>query len=513
MKHHPGDEELVRFADDDLTPAEAAEIGGHISACGQCGERIESVREALDGYQLFHETVLKKALGPPPRPWSAWRERRVVRFPLKRMLAAAAMVTLAVGLARRLERAPAVKASELLRKAAEAEQSATEPRRRIRIHSRRLTLVRAARMALTSEVSADAVQIRAIFEAAGYSWEDPLSVRAFSRWREGLAQKQDRVAITNGSYVVNTSTSEGVLAEASLTLRTRDLHAVAGTLQFRSANMVEMAEVDFEATAVPEAPKESPVLPEPASSPIPAAPRQVGPSDELHVLAALHRIGADLGEPVEVRREGSAVVVKGIGLAPARQEQVRAAVSGIPSVEVQFEGAHGRREHTAGEPRPVEPRPNPQGPNPLIAALQARQGENIAELSDRVLNADDRAIERAYALRGLARRFPIEVERQMNVADRRELAGIVSEHAGALARAVSELRRLLEPILPEREPGDGNQQSDWRGGATAILATVESLDQMLDGTVSADGGSVAEMLAQLDSQVAAMAAAAREMAR
>jgi hypothetical protein len=101
----------------------------------------------------------------------------------------------------------------------------------------------------------------------------------------------------------------------------------------------------------------------------------------------------------------------------------------------------------------------------------------------------------------------------MNVADRRELAGIVSEHAGALARAAAELRRLLEPILPERGPGDGNQQSDWQGGATAILATVESLDQMLDGTVSADGGSVAEMLAQLDSQVAAMAAAAREMAR
>ena len=38
------------------------------------------------------------------------------------------------------------------------------------------------------------------------------------------------------------------------------------------------------------------------------------PADELLVIAALHRIGADLGEPVEVRREGPEVVVNVAGV-------------------------------------------------------------------------------------------------------------------------------------------------------------------------------------------------------
>jgi anti-sigma factor RsiW len=190
MTIHPGDEDLLRLADDDLTAAEAAKMGGHMSVCAECRERLESVREALDGYQRFHDTVLKKALGRPPRPWFAVRKQAVVRFPVKRMLAAAAVVTLVVGVVGRLERTPAVKASELLGRAVQAEQSAPKQRGRIRIRTRRSTLVRTARIERVSDVPADAAEIRVMFDAAGYSWDDPLSAQAFVRWRDSTGQSR-----------------------------------------------------------------------------------------------------------------------------------------------------------------------------------------------------------------------------------------------------------------------------------------------------------------------------------
>jgi len=505
MTNHPGDEDLLRLADDDLTAGEAAKMGGHISVCAECRERLESVGEALDGYQRFHDTVLKKSLGRPPRPWAAVRKRAVVRFPVKRMLAAAAMVTLVFGVVRRLERTPAVKASELLRRAVQAEQSAPTPAGRIRIRTRRSTLVRAARIERVGDVPADPAGIRVIFDAAGYSWDDPLSALAFVRWRDGLKQKKDRVTSAEGSFVVSTSTSEGSLAEARLTLRAGDLHAVSGTLEFRSAETVEMTELTDDATAGAPPRQTAPLArPESARPAVPAAPPQLGPGDELHVIAALHRIGADLGEPVEVRREGGAVLVSSVGLTPERQEQVRAALSQIPGVEVRFEEARGRN-HAAEEPQRAASRPNTPIPNPLITELHAKLGGNTEELSERLIDANDRAVERAYALRALARRFPRTTERELSTADRRVLAAIVSDHLTTLAQATVELRRLLEPILPQGTPLEGHQTPpEWQVEAETILVSAQSLDQMLGGAAPADSERVAEELARLNAQMAAI---------
>jgi hypothetical protein len=414
------------------------------------------------------------------------------------------MVTLVFGVVRRLERTPAVKASELLRRAVQAEQNAPQPAGRIRIRTRRSTLVRAARIERVSDLPADPAEIRAMFDAAGYSWDDPLSAQAFVRWRDGLKQKKDRVTSAEGSFVVSTSTSEGSLAEARLTLRADDLHAVSGTLQFRSTETVEMTELADDAAGAPPRQTEPLARPESARPAVPAAPSQLGPGDELHVIAALHRIGADLGEPVEVRREGGAVLVSGVGLTPERQEQVRAALSGIPGVEVRFEEARGRN-HAAEEPQRAASRPNTPVPNPLITELHARLGGNSEELSDRLNDANDRAIDRAYALRALARRFPRTTERELSTADRRALAAIVSDHLTTLAQATAELRRLLKPILPQRTPVEGHQTPpDWQAEAETIQVSAQSLDQMLGGAAPADSERVAEALARLDVQMAAI---------
>ena len=171
---------------------------------------------------------------------------------------------------------------------------------------------------------------------------------------------------------------------------------------------------------------------------------------------------------------------------------------------MRFEEARGRN-HAAEEPQRAASRPNTPVPNPLITELHARLGGTTEELSERLIDANDRAVERAYALRALARRFPRTTERELTTADRRALAAIVSDHLTTLAQATVELRRLLEPILPQRTPLEGHQTPpEWQVEAETILVSAQSLDQMLGGAAPADSERVAEELSRLNAQMAAI---------
>ena len=59
-------------------------------------------------------------------------------------------------------------------------------------------------------------------------------------------------------------------------------------------------------------------------------------SEELRVLVALHEIGADLGDPVEVNSANGRILVSGVGVLPQRQRDIHKALDGMPNVTVQF---------------------------------------------------------------------------------------------------------------------------------------------------------------------------------
>jgi len=70
---------------------------------------------------------------------------------------------------------------------------------------------------------------------------------------------------------------------------------------------------------------------------LPPAPSVAGPAQELHVIAALHAIGADLGEAVQVTRRDGSLVVEATGLTTGRAQQVREAIAPIPGVNLRFD--------------------------------------------------------------------------------------------------------------------------------------------------------------------------------
>jgi hypothetical protein len=354
-----------------------------------------------------------------------------------------------VGIFRQLRETPSVKAANLLKKAVASAEARPQAVRRIRIRTRHAQFTRTVGR-LTVERAPEPAEVSALFQKAGYDPGDPLSARAYQEWRGRLGgNATDQVDSTAGAYRIRTEPQAGEVAAASLKLRASDLEPVEGRLEFRDSEFLDMSEIPEPSTRGESAPVasngvEAPLRPAEPSQPAAAAP---GPSasisDELQVLAALHRIGADLGDPVEVRLSEGKVEVGGTGVAPARQQQILEALADLPNVAVRF----SEPAPLTGEPSGLPPQ-TAAGPAPLVgvrARIEQQLGgrAEFERFSSQVLDDNEAAMARAYALRGLGRRFPAGSEASLPPADRVLLRRMAREHVNELARHADALDRAL----------------------------------------------------------------------
>ena len=176
---HPDRETLLRLLDEDLSATDQQMVDDHLVGCVACRNELEEVRDAAREYLRFHMAVVKPGLPPAPEPWTSldilaarvpvsYASRRVRMFPSipARWLAAAAAVAAVFVFLRLTQRAPEVKAAELLQKAKSAEAIAPVRPRSIRIKSRKAAWDRPARLAPSTAItSAEASGIRALLES------------------------------------------------------------------------------------------------------------------------------------------------------------------------------------------------------------------------------------------------------------------------------------------------------------------------------------------------------------
>jgi hypothetical protein len=347
-----------------------------------------------------------------------------------------------------LRQAPAVEASTLLRKAVAAESGpAARKPHRLRTRQRNQTVAPAAAFSLPPEVST-------LFIAANYDALEPLSAKAFETWRETLPRKNDEVLENQAenSYRVHTSTDSGELTSATLTLRMTDLHATAGRFEFRNQDWVELTEVpdDFPAGTPARADGLVPPAPGNVLPPAPALPHSsASAAEELQVVAALHRAGADLGDPVEVSRAPGRIVVTGTGLSPERQRELRSALEDLPNVALQFPDVGPVA--TPGD-APVPDAQSSQDlstSSDLSSRLEAQLGgsQPVENFSAQVLEHMEGAMTRAYALRRLAIQFPAETEARLSPADRTILRDLARDHLSTLRLEFVQLDHLILPVL------------------------------------------------------------------
>jgi hypothetical protein len=493
---HPGEEQLLRFADGELRPREAVVVRAHLEACWGCRTELEGLQHSIGDYVRYHES------GPvpqPPRPWDDLRvrmERLDQPRPLaprrapNRWLAVAAMVLLACLAVWRFERPQAASAAELLRRSVAAEVSAPRPHRQIRVRMRSRSFTRPALQTVASETGAAPVE--ALFAAARFNWEDPLSTRSYAAWHDALPEKADAVETPGGPEAgtvrIRTTTTQNALEEATITLRSQDLSPVSETFQFRGSEWIEISEIPGQPEAPP--PAAPAIAQEPAPETAPAARAEAaetnaGPTRELQVIAALHRIGADLGEPIEIARSGGQLLVTGTGMEPDRQQQVRSSLAGLPDVAVRFDN-----------PMPVEAEAGTgqaalsiaAARVPLQAEIEKAVGGRVAfeKFANRALDLSESAMERAHALRNLAERFPASAEAQLDPRDRSLLATLRREHAQQLAAAAAEIQASLQPVLASL--GARYTQTDsapaawpnWQAGTGQVFASTQEADQLLN---------------------------------
>jgi hypothetical protein len=366
-----------------------------------------------------------------------------------------------VGTFYQLRQAPSVQAAVLLRKAVAVSAIQARPAHRIRVrtsHRQEFTRLAGAQAAVMQV--AEIQVVAALFQAAHYDWNDPLSARAFQQWRDEQAHKTDEVTTVSNprasseSYTrIRTVAAEGELAEASITL-SGELSPVEERLEFRDREWVELSEIADTSTESAGGTVanhvEVPVrAAEPPSRPAAFAPRaSASISDELQVLSALSAVEADLGDPVDVALSDGKVVVTGEdGIPPQRQQKIRDSLAGIQHVEVEFSPSRPPAVPPAAAVAAGSAAGTP------VSSWQARLEKQLGgraefdRFSTQLLDLDDLAMQRVYALRRLAQRFSPEDEAQLSSQDLNVLHEMSRKHTAVLAEKVSGMEQILVPTL------------------------------------------------------------------
>lgn len=534
--HHPDDGLLLRFLDGELPARKARQIQKHLEACWQCRAEVEAIQATVAECIGYRQQVLGVEMPAPPNPWqdlSRGFERidasvaaqsmfqRWMHPPasLRWSLAAAAALAVVAGVLYQLRDTPSVQAATLLKRAVAASAAQpSHPARRMRFRSGSQQFVRAS--APGKAPAALPAAMEAKFEQAHYDASDPLSARSFQSWRDSQARKQDEVSTVadpqaqdGNCYRIRTTTPEGEVAAATLVLRIADLAPVEGTLEFRDNEWIEFTELPEAPDASAHAgaadlgaPERPAVPPSRLAATPPRAPASI--SDELQVLSALHQIGADLGDPIQVTRSGGRILVTGVGVASARRQLIQHTLESMPNVAVQFSepvAAPIPEGSPSAGPAPSGSVRTPASSSRIQDRLEERLGgrAELDRFTSQILDVDEGVMSRAYALRKLSQRFPAAAETGLSAADRRVLRDMAREHVTALATTAQSLQHALTPVLsslggnaPRRAATPG--VTNWQASAEDVVLASRRVEVLLSVLLGVAPG---QSSAQLPSDV------------
>ena len=542
-RRHSEEHYLLGYLDGELSARKARKVERHLESCGPCRAELEQLKDTLAECARYRQDVLAGQLPPAPQPWrDLYRdfsridehlanESLLVRLirPLvhsgapRWAFVTGLAVLIVVGTFLQLRQAPSVQAATLLRQAVTVSETKPRPAHRIRFrtsHQQEFTRLAGTPAALIQV--AEMRVVMALFQAAHYDWNDPLSARAFQQWRDEQVHKTDAVstvsnpeAPSESATQIQTVAAEGELAEAGIIFNS-DLAPVEERLEFRDREWVEISEIAETSTESAGGAGvnhvEVPVrAAEPPSRPAAFAPgSSASISDELQVLSALSEIGADLGDTVYVNlADGKVMVTGGEGVSPQRLQKIRDSVADLPHVEVAF---------TPVPAATVPPETGPTGSvvfsqtvSPMQSRLEKQLGSHAEfdRFSTQVLDLDDVAMQHMYALHRLAEKFSPEDEAQLSSKDRSILHEMSRKHTDVLAEKVGNMERILVPTLTSLGGTSGRVRpapahTAWQPAAEDVYRSasrVEVLVSQILGMSSTSGSAAAlpaELLAALN---------------
>jgi hypothetical protein len=425
----------------------------HLAKCDSCERGTEP---AIDRYRAYRREATR-LVPRPPHPWrDIWMEMdradailsRATRSesarrprPVWSGLAAGAVLG---GVLLLWPRPDARLRAETLLPQIEASVSRSPSRARqgLRVRTPAATFLRPALLGVSDRSSPN---WRERFRAARYDWNDPLSPRAFSEWRNSLKRKSDRVLIRPASsstpkeLTIQTTAQESLLQEASLTVDAASLLPIRAKFVFAPEDWIEISvipnflpEAEMAASHAPAVPKSADASE--ASGVIPQPPANDShASTELAVWLIADRLSDPTGEPIRMDiRDGNRISVTPYSLNAGQLQQLSVSLQGIPGVDLHI-------------------------PNSSQSAPEAPPERDPA------INLSETIFSRAHLLADLAEHFPEAVEMKLSPSARIELWQLRSHHASRLEQEIEALEVRL------KNPGPANNRMNEAPTATSLI--------------------------------------------
>ena len=120
-------------------------------------------------------------------------------------------------------------------------------------------------------------------------------------------------------------------------------------------------------------------------------------------------------------------------------------------------------------------------PTGLEARLEQAWGgrAEFERISAQLLDWNDNAMSRVYALRALAQRFPVESEAAMSAADRGTLHDLARAHLAALAARAESIEHALAPVLGAMQTPAAAASGSWQASTENLYRSARRTDLLL----------------------------------
>ncbi len=546
IRTHLSDETLSDLVSGELAGGKLRRAHFHLSKCWKCRSRYEQLERAAMGFVELHKQIIT----PNPPEASQWREMFLARLdraaaeaPSSRwsrllphfrfagftnmnpFLASAAVVVVAsVILFFIWQRSmPSVSASELMQRAEIADGNSVQSGKpgviyqKVQIRTPYASIERdlyrdreGRRVPKSQPVGAEFTPLKAKLNIAGVNWDEPLSASSYKAWHDKQGGESDHVRRSGKNLLtVTTKTLGGIVVEESLTVREGDFHPVKRTVELLDVGTVEIAELNYVVlnwNAVntdlfePLTPA-VPANPSIRADAVPVAPAVPTPAQllgaELQARVALHTVGADLGEQVEVIHDSHAlaVVVRGLANTPGRKQELVGALQGIPNLNVRLRTveeavAEGGSQDIAPPDREVAVSGHPGLEEKLVEVFP-----NVEERSafvNRVLGLFDQALAHAWALRRLEERYGSDQIAPLTQSDRQTLELLVRDHVATIREEISDgeesLERLRVRVAPMPvNPGNLSAAEDWRESMHEMFNSLQRIQGDVTSLLAGSG--------------------------
>lgn len=545
MNSHLNAQQLLAYVDAELSRSEMRRAEKHLHSCWTCLTEMERLKGDISTILQAQNESFNPALPPPPQPWQSFQMILASSRPAQsdtfwenfkaylnsslspaRILVVSGIIAVLLVGAYSIFRAKTVSAKEVVWRiqVADTQRSAISKDQviRERVHIRKTTRGQShpklasvdawksstAAYWNVEENNSAAADLEAKYQAHKIPMNLPLSAASLDAWEKvvgGTPRVSSQGSDLDLTFTGSANGTAGSVERVSLAVQPDTWQIKQMTLDFTDASF-EVTEVDYSVMPTSAVPADllaylepQPIPPQIDRSISSIAASSIHPpmvdldKTALDVWTTLHNLKADLGEPVTVTRTNKAIRV-GLWQLPAdRQNELRAALTGKPGVQMEL--AASRVSSTSGIVASATALPPAPSDTPLHIEVQSDDEdqrllkyfgsvEREQDFTNEALGTSTAILSHLYALKNLQGQFPAERSQSLAPDEQAQLDSLVQDHVTAITASVDALGRQLSPLnvnfnVPLCASSRTSVATNWQGGSIEALQTARVIDHLL----------------------------------